>query len=389
MSKVAAKQHLKEFRNRLFIVAIFFIVGACLAYYFQQPVIDAVLAPLHGQKLVYLNPAGGFSFIFMISIYAGLALAMPVLIQQLYLFIRPALPERAQKKSGPIIIGGFLLLVAGIAFGYFVAVPGALSFLYSFADQYISASLTADSYLNFVIAYTIGIGIVFQIPLLLLLINTIKPFTPGGLMQSEKWVIVASFVVAAIITPTPDPINQAIIAGPVIIVYQIGVIIILNAIFKKRREEKRLAKKALIAARKQQKAATQRKPITHSKPVAHKNPTPVPAPRPVTRPVFQPAVAKIVTPQKPQLQPHQRIQPAPKPQPQPMSMHLQPAKPAVVNAIDGFARPTHHKIVVPKRPEPQRQEVARSVPRPVSPNQRNFTIDGMYRPLMPQITTVQ
>lgn len=248
MTKMSAKRHLRELQWRLMLVAAFFIIGACLAYSFQSTLIPALLAPLHGEKLVYLNPAGGFSFIFLISIYAGIALAFPVLLQQLYAFLRPVLPVPAQKKSIVIISGSLLLLIGGIAFGYFVAVPSALTFLYGFADQYVTASLTAESYLNFMIAYTIGIGIVFQVPLLLLLIDTIKPLTPGGLMKSEKWVVLLSFIAAAIITPTPDPINQAIIAGPVVVVYQIGVVAVLISIARRRRAEKREERKVAAIA---------------------------------------------------------------------------------------------------------------------------------------------
>jgi len=350
MSKVTASQHLKELRTRVFVVAIFFILGASLAYTFQAPVIEAVLAPLKGEKLVYLNPAGGFSFIFMVSIYSGIALAFPILIQQLYAFIRPALPTNAQKKSSLLIVGSFLLLIIGMAFGYFVAVPNALVFLYSFADKFIDASLTADSYLNFVIAYTIGIGIVFQIPLLLLLINSIKPFTPGGLMKSEKWVIVISFIVAAIITPTPDPINQVIIAGPVVVVYQIGVIIILSSIFKKYRAEKKLRKKELAV----QRLSEKRHLVTSApKPVAHKAPTPAQTYRPVN--AFQ--------------------QPT-----------VETAQPARARSMDGFViHPTSLPVVVPRRTEPQ--PIPRAAPRVPSPNQRNFTIDGMYRPIFQSQTT--
>lgn len=227
------------------LVAAFFIVGACLAYTYQEFLIPLLLKPLGGETLVYLNPAGGFSFIFLISIYAGIALAFPILIQQIYSFLRPALPTGAQKKSPVIIISSFLLLIAGIVFGYMIAVPNALSFLYGFADQYVEASLTAESYLNFIIAYTIGIGVVFQVPLLLLLVNSIKPLTPGGLLKSEKWVVLLSFIVAAIITPTPDPVNQVIIAGPVIVVYQIGVIAVLISIARRKGNTKKQVKAAI------------------------------------------------------------------------------------------------------------------------------------------------
>ncbi len=238
MTTVSIKRHLRELQWRLMLVAAFFIAGACLAYSFQEQLIPLLLNPLGGEKLVYLNPAGGFNFIFLVSIYAGMALSFPVLIQQLYAFLKPALPSGAHKKSPVIIISSFLLLIAGIVFGYMIAVPNALTFLYGFADQYVEASLTAESYLNFIIAYTIGIGIVFQVPLLLLLINSVKPLTPGGLLKSERWVVLLSFIVAAIITPTPDPVNQAIIAVPVIAVYQIGVVAVLISIARRKRATK-------------------------------------------------------------------------------------------------------------------------------------------------------
>lgn len=247
MSKVSVKRHLKELQWRLMIVALFFIAGAVLAYQFQAQLVPFLLDPLHGEKLVYLNPAGGFSFIFLISIYAGIALSLPILVQQIYSFLRPALPEAVRKKSSGIIFGSFFLMLAGIAFGYFIAVPNALGFLYGFADQYVDASLTAESYLNFMIAYTIGIGIVFQLPLLLVLIHNVTPLKPGGLLKSEKWVVLVAFIIAAIITPTPDPVNQTIMAVPIIAVYQIGVVTILLSIAKQRRALKKANKRAPLS----------------------------------------------------------------------------------------------------------------------------------------------
>lgn len=222
--------HVRELRTRLFIVAAAFIVGSSLAYIFRDPLIHLLLSPLKGQKLVYLNVAGGFNFIFLISIYTGFAVAVPLLIQQLYQFLQPILPKKVQRYSARIFISSFILLCAGAVFGYIFAIPGALKFLYSFADNYVVSSLTADSYLSFVIAYTIGLGLVFQLPLVLLFIHWIKPLEPGGLLKSERWVILLAFILAAILTPTTDPINQTIIALPIILVYQIGVIAVLVSI---------------------------------------------------------------------------------------------------------------------------------------------------------------
>ena len=258
MSKVSIKRHLKELQWRLMLVAAFFITGAVVAYQYRDTLINLLMAPLHGEKLVYLTPGGGFSFILMVTVYAGLIVAFPVLLQQLYAFLRPVLPVKVQNKSAIILVSSLLLMTAGVAFGYLVAVPNALTFLYSFADSYVDASLTAESYLSFVVAYTVGIGLTFQVPLLLLLINAIKPLTPGGLFKSEKWVLLGAFIVAAIITPTVDPVNQMVIAGPVIVVYQIGVVAVLMNIAKVRRQAKKAVKLETRSAALREHAAPKR-----------------------------------------------------------------------------------------------------------------------------------
>lgn len=359
------------------LVAAFFIVGASLAYSYQSTLIPLLLNPLGGEKLVYLNPAGGFSFIFMVSIYAGIALAFPILLQQLYAFLRPILPKNAQRKSVVIIISSLLLLISGILFGYFIAVPNALTFLYGFADQYVEASLTAESYLNFIIAYTIGIGIVFQLPLLLLLIHTIKPFTPGGLMKSEKWVVLIAFIIAAILTPTPDPVNQAIIAGPVVVVYQIGVIAILVSIARSRRATK-LAKRKEVAAQaklaKAEKAAKRPAPILSAEPLALQE-DPLPDHSPILRTALSlDGVRAVAT----------APQPEPTPvQPVPTTPHTQQYLEPMQKTMDGMVmvRRQAPQLQVPKREEalPLKAPVRSEQGRPATP-QQGFYVDGIIAP---------
>lgn len=369
--KMSARQHLKELQLRLMVVAAFFIIGATVAYMYQDKLIPFLLAPVGNEKLIYLNPAGGFSFIFLVSIYAGVALAFPFLIQQLYGFVRPILPSTAQKKSAIIIVASLLLLVAGVAFGYFVAVPNALTFLYGFADKYVNASLTADSYLNFVIAYTIGIGIVFQIPLLLLLVHAIKPLKPGGLLRSERWVVLIAFIIAAIITPTPDPVNQTIIAGPVIIVYQIGVVAILWSIYRNRRLEKRKMKQLV----KEVKQAPKQAPtpvLEPGPPLQSKAPTPVvmaQAVKPVNTSVIQDVVA--------------RQHPTPKAIPATPS----PQRAHHIRSVDGFrsvprtSSPIQHPTPVVRQ---ERKPEPRPIPKPqprraMDPFNSQLSSDGIIR----------
>lgn len=216
--------HLKEARTRLFVIFAVFVLFSCAAYYVHDYLLTALLTPLHGEKLAYLNPGGGFSFIFAVTMWAGLALTTPVIIYSIYKFIAPALPRGAQARGGAVLFFSYLLFLAGAAFGYFYAIPGALNFLIGFGEGFVEAMLTADAYLNFVLVYTIGLGILFQIPIIMMLIHWITPLRPLRLLQFERYVIAGAFVAAAIITPTPDVANQLIVAAPFIGMYQVGLI---------------------------------------------------------------------------------------------------------------------------------------------------------------------
>lgn len=227
--------HIRELRMRLFWSVLVSVAVGSLVYYYHDFFIQIVMAPLHGQKLIYLTPAGGFSFIFMVTFYITMIFVLPFVLYQMYAFIRPAIPRHTSMLSLKVGLAAMLLMAAGAAFGYLYAVPGGLNFLNNFAADYITASLTADSYLTFVLGYVLGIGVLFELPLLLLFWHWIHPLTPKGLLNSERFVIVGAFVAAAILSPSPDALTQTIIAVPIIFVYQLGVVAVLVSIHKTKR----------------------------------------------------------------------------------------------------------------------------------------------------------
>jgi sec-independent protein translocase protein TatC len=236
--------HMRELRRRLFASVVVGIVVGSFVYYYRDFFIKIVMEPLGDQKLIYLTPAGGFSFIFMVTFYITLLIVLPFLLYQLYAFLKPAIPRHTRRLSVGVSIGAAVLMVTGATFGYIYAVPAGLSFLSNFASEYVMPSLTADSYLTFVLGYVLGIGMLFELPLLLLFWHWIHPLTPKGLLNSERFVILGAFIAAAMLSPSPDALSQAIIAVPIIIVYQLGVLIVLVSIKKARKLEKR----SLVAA---------------------------------------------------------------------------------------------------------------------------------------------
>ena len=216
------------------------------------------MAPLHGEQLVYLTPGGGFSFIFTLCIYFGALLTIPVAIYHIYRFLQPLLQSASRRFVATFIFLSGLLATAGTLFGYFVAIPAALNFLTTFAGDTVIPNLTADSYLGFVVAYVLGLAALFQIPLLLFLFDHIRPIPPGGLSSTQQYVIIGATVAAAIITPTPDAMNMAIIAVPIIVVYEIGAFaVFIRHQFRKKAAAK-MAAKAVRQEQLRQKTVLQR-----------------------------------------------------------------------------------------------------------------------------------
>lgn len=231
--------HIRELRRRLFASILVGIVVGSLVYYYHDFFIKIVMEPIGSQKLIYLNPAGGFSFIFMVTFYVTLLIVLPFLLFQVYGFIKPAVPRHTRRLSLAVGIAAMILMATGATFGYLYAVPAGLNFLNNFASDYVTPSITADSYLSFILGYVLGIGALFELPLLLLFWHWIHPLTPKALLNSERYVILGAFVAAAMLSPSPDALSQAIIAVPIIVVYQLGVVVVLVSIRKARRSEKK------------------------------------------------------------------------------------------------------------------------------------------------------
>jgi sec-independent protein translocase protein TatC len=220
-------EHLQELRRRLYYVAISMIFWGIAIYAVQQQVVNALLRPSHGQHFIYTSPGGGIDFLFRIAIYGGFVLSLPVIIYNILRFIEPLISDVSRRF---IFIGSFvsgLLAVAGMTFGYYIGLPSALHFLlHQFQTVQIQPLVTIQAYLGFVIVYMVGAALLFQLPLILLFINRIKPLKPRRLLHYERWVILAAFVISGLMNPTPNILSQLLVAGPFILMYQVGILLI-------------------------------------------------------------------------------------------------------------------------------------------------------------------
>jgi sec-independent protein translocase protein TatC len=215
-------EHIKELRRRLMYVITVVVVGCGVGYAIHEPLFRILKRPL-GQELYYNTPVGGFNAMLKIAVLVGLVFGIPFLFYQICQFLAPAFKRLGDRQPIKILVWSIVLAATGVAFGYFVSLPSALKFLTSYDSQNITPLILVNEYLNFVFSYLLGFAVLFQLPLIMLFINRIKPQNPRKLMKHQRWVILLSFIVAAILTPTPDPVNQFIMAAPIILLYQVSV----------------------------------------------------------------------------------------------------------------------------------------------------------------------
>ncbi len=215
--------HVQELRARVLICLIVLGINSAIGYFFHQQIIQFLLVPIK-QQLIYTSPAGGFTFIFHISFLFGIFFSLPFFIYHVFGFIGPALSRHDKKGMILFTLFSFLLSVSGVIFSYKFSLPLTLKFLSHFNSQEITSLLTAHEYLSFVTTYLLGCALLFQMPLVFFFINTIKQFEVKTLMSLQRYIIVGSFIAGFILAP--DPLNQLVLALPLMLLYQCTVVLL-------------------------------------------------------------------------------------------------------------------------------------------------------------------
>ncbi len=259
-------EHVQELRRRLYYIAASMLVWGAAAYGIQQHIVAILLRPAKGQHFIYTSPGGGINFLFQICIYSGFIVSLPVIVYNSLRFIEPLITRGSTRFIlwGSAISG--LLAAAGMLFGYYLGLPAALHFLlHQFTTVQIQPLVTIQSYFGFVVMYMVGSALLFQLPLLLISINRIKPLNPRRLarLSYQRWIILAAFVLAFLMNPTPNIVSQLLIAVPFMVMYQVGLLLIWIINRPKRTAEVRqLAKNdTLVQAERQQRPVQQLSPL--------------------------------------------------------------------------------------------------------------------------------
>lgn len=230
--KLKFGEHLQELKNRFLVWFVGFVVFSIIGYLLYQPLLNWLIVPLKG-PLFYTSPVGALQAVFGVSILFGFIVSLPVLLYEILKFLEPVIGVKPLKHIIFYVLISFLLAISGVLTAYYLVLPATLKFLAKFAGVELKALISAQDYFSFIQKYLLGFAILFQLPLVLFLISKFTKLTAKVLFKYLKHVILLSFIIAAVLTPTPDPINQTIMAAPIIILYliSIAVLALTNKLF--------------------------------------------------------------------------------------------------------------------------------------------------------------
>jgi len=219
-------QHLEELRRRIIYCLIAIMCSFVIAFAFNNYIFKIILYPFGpGFHPVVLDPVERFFNYFKIAMASGLVIASPLVIWQIWMFIAPGLLPHEKRYVLPVIPVILLLFAAGAAFGYFLILPISLRFLLNYGSDVILNQIRLERAVSFVVNICLACGIVFQLPVVVFLFSKVGLITAGFLRRKRKFMIIAIFVLAAVLTPTPDPFTMTLVAAPMLILYEASIIV--------------------------------------------------------------------------------------------------------------------------------------------------------------------
>lgn len=216
--------HLTELRKRLIRSLIAIGVGSCIAYYFIEDIMHLLTGP--AGKLYYMQPAEAFFTYIKVAIFVGFLIALPIVLYQIWRFVLPALIGMERYLLSVIVPVSLILFIAGIAFSFFFVLPAAVKFLVGFSTQELQPMFSIKQYFDFVIAFLLPFGFIFELPLAIILLAKVGIVSSKFLAKQQRIVIFLTFVIGAVISPTPDIFSQCMIAIPMILLYEISYVIV-------------------------------------------------------------------------------------------------------------------------------------------------------------------
>lgn len=243
-------EHLTELRKRIFISLGTVLLVFLISFNYSAEIFDALTLPLKAEMkvsltrphvqfiakpstaLVFLAPAEAFWMHFKVAFMAALVLSLPVIFVQFWQFISPGLLPKEKKYFLPFLFFAVLLFTAGAVFCFMIILPFAMTFLLGYKTAQLTPMLSVGSYIDFCLKFILAFGGIFELPLVIVFLTRFGIVTPATLARNRKYAVLAAFILAAVLTPTPDAFNQTLMAVPIILLYEVG-ILVSRIIFRK------------------------------------------------------------------------------------------------------------------------------------------------------------
>lgn len=217
--------HLSELRRRIIVCLITLGVATVFCVPSAPNLLKVLKFPIQGiiGRLVFFGPEEAFLIYLRIAFFSALIFTMPVILYELWMFVSPAIEEHLKKYINHFIVTCFLLFIGGCFFAYFILIPPSLKFLLSFGRGELEPVISAQRYISFILALTLGCGLVFQMPILSFIFTKIGVINYRILRKKYKYALVIIFIIAAIITPTPDAFNMLVLSLPMLFLYEMSI----------------------------------------------------------------------------------------------------------------------------------------------------------------------
>jgi sec-independent protein translocase protein TatC len=211
-------EHVRELRNRVFIAVIALAVGTGISFTFSERILQFLISP-YGDKLLATSPLEALTNVFTVSLTAGAIFAMPIILWQIFGFIAPGLLPKEKKWIFFGLPFALILFAMGVSFAWFIMLPAALGFLTGIFPGVFNVQLRPDEYIPFVTGILFWMGVAFEMPMIIFILAKAGVVSSYVLRKQWRFAVVIIAVIAAVITPTPDPVNMSIVMVPLLILY--------------------------------------------------------------------------------------------------------------------------------------------------------------------------
>lgn len=232
--KLTLTEHLGELRKRLIISFMAIIICAFAAYRYMDKIIDIITRPAGGLEFIYLSPPELFMAYIKISLVLGLIISSPIVLLQIWGFVKPGLKKKEKKYVVFALSMGTIFLLMGVVFAYYIIVPMTIKFFIGVTVDRITPSFSFANYVGFVSSLLLSFGLVFELPLLIILLTQLGLVAPKTLRKYRKFIILLIFIVSAILTP-PDVVSQIFMAIPMVLLYEFS-IMVSSIIYRKKKQ---------------------------------------------------------------------------------------------------------------------------------------------------------